>query len=113
MSVKYIQTGDAVDYTPGADVGAGDVVVANHLIVLHGVAHEIVMGSEDDAGTLERKDAARLDVPSVGADHHAELQPLLLKHGKLPPRDEVPHHRHRFAVMPEHFSPFDHSHRVV
>ena len=26
MSVKYIQTGDAVDYTPVADVGAGACV---------------------------------------------------------------------------------------
>ena len=32
MSVKYIQTGDAVDYTPGADVGAGDVVVQGDLV---------------------------------------------------------------------------------
>ena len=32
MSVKYIQTGDAVDYTPVADVGAGDVVVQGDLV---------------------------------------------------------------------------------
>ena len=32
MSAKYIQTGDAVDYTPGADVGAGDVVVQGDLV---------------------------------------------------------------------------------
>ena len=31
MSVKYIQTGDAVDYTPAADVKAGDVVIQNDL----------------------------------------------------------------------------------
>ena len=29
---KYIQTGDAVDYTPSADVGAGDVVVQGDLV---------------------------------------------------------------------------------
>jgi predicted RecA/RadA family phage recombinase len=29
---KYIQTGDAVDYTPGADVSAGDVVVQGDLV---------------------------------------------------------------------------------
>ena len=32
MSVKYIQTGDAVDYTPGAKVSAGDVVVQGELV---------------------------------------------------------------------------------
>ena len=32
MSVKYIQTGDAVDYTPGANVGASDVVVQGDLV---------------------------------------------------------------------------------
>lgn len=32
MSVKYIQTGDAVDYTPGANVSAGDVVVQGELV---------------------------------------------------------------------------------
>lgn len=29
---KYIQTGDAVDYTPSADVNAGDVVVQGDLV---------------------------------------------------------------------------------
>jgi predicted RecA/RadA family phage recombinase len=29
---KYIQTGDAVDYTPGANVSAGDVVVQGELV---------------------------------------------------------------------------------
>ena len=29
---KYIQTGDAVDYTPGANVAAGDVVVQGELV---------------------------------------------------------------------------------
>ena len=32
MSTKFIQTGDAVDYTPGADVSAGDVVVQGELV---------------------------------------------------------------------------------
>ncbi|NLC82317.1 MAG: DUF2190 family protein [Lentisphaerae bacterium] len=32
MSAKYIQTGDAVDYTPVAAVGAGDVVVQGDLV---------------------------------------------------------------------------------
>ena len=32
MSAKYIQTGDAVDYTPGANVSAGDVVVQGDLV---------------------------------------------------------------------------------
>ena len=32
MSVKYIQTGDAVDYIPGANVSAGDVVVQGDLV---------------------------------------------------------------------------------
>lgn len=31
MNSKYVQTGDAVDYTPVADVKAGDVVVQNDL----------------------------------------------------------------------------------
>lgn len=31
MNAKYVQTGDAVDYTPAADVKAGDVVVLNDL----------------------------------------------------------------------------------
>jgi len=32
MSTKYIQTGDAVDYTPVAEVKAGDVVVQGDLV---------------------------------------------------------------------------------
>ena len=32
MSVKFIQRGDAVDYTPGADVKSGDVVVQGDLV---------------------------------------------------------------------------------
>ena len=32
MSTKFIQTGDAVDYTPGADVKSGDVVVQGELV---------------------------------------------------------------------------------
>jgi predicted RecA/RadA family phage recombinase len=32
MGAKFIQTGDAVDYTPGADVNAGDVVVQGELV---------------------------------------------------------------------------------
>jgi predicted RecA/RadA family phage recombinase len=32
MSTKFIQRGDAVDYTPGADVSAGDVVVQGELV---------------------------------------------------------------------------------
>ena len=32
MSTKYIQAGDAVDYTPGADVKSGDVVVQGELV---------------------------------------------------------------------------------
>lgn len=32
MSTKYIQTGDAVDYTPVAEVNAGDVVVQGDLV---------------------------------------------------------------------------------
>ncbi len=31
MNAKYVQTGDAVDYTPAADVKAGDVVILNDL----------------------------------------------------------------------------------
>jgi len=31
MNAKYVQTGDAVDYTPVADVKAGDVVIQNDL----------------------------------------------------------------------------------
>ena len=32
MSTKFIQRGDAVDYTPGGDVSAGDVVVQGELV---------------------------------------------------------------------------------
>lgn len=32
MTAKFIQTGDAVDYIPGADVKAGDVVVQGELV---------------------------------------------------------------------------------
>ncbi len=32
MGVKYIQTGDSVDYVPGADVQSGDVVVQGALV---------------------------------------------------------------------------------
>lgn len=32
MTAKFIQTGDAVDYTPGANVAAGDVVVQGELV---------------------------------------------------------------------------------
>lgn len=32
MSTKYIQRGGSVDYTPGADVSGGDVVVQGELV---------------------------------------------------------------------------------
>ena len=32
MTAKFIQRGDAIDYTPGADVSAGDVVVQDDLV---------------------------------------------------------------------------------
>ena len=32
MSTKFIQKGDTVDYTPGANVAAGDVVVQGELV---------------------------------------------------------------------------------
>ena len=32
MNAKYVQTGDAVDYVPAADVKAGDVVVQGGLV---------------------------------------------------------------------------------
>ena len=32
MNAKHIQTGDAVDYTPDADVAAGDVIVQGDLV---------------------------------------------------------------------------------
>ena len=32
MSATYVQEGDAIDYTPGADVAAGEVVVQGDLI---------------------------------------------------------------------------------
>lgn len=32
MTAKFIQRGDAIDYTPGADVAAGDVVVQGELV---------------------------------------------------------------------------------
>ncbi|HOQ62315.1 MAG TPA: DUF2190 family protein, partial [Vicinamibacterales bacterium] len=32
MAVKFVQRGDAVDYTPEADVASGDVVVQGDLI---------------------------------------------------------------------------------
>jgi len=32
MQATYVQVGDSVDYTPGADVAAGDVVVQGDLV---------------------------------------------------------------------------------
>ena len=32
MAVKFVQRGDAVDYTPDADVASGDVVVQGELV---------------------------------------------------------------------------------
>ena len=32
MSATYIHEGNSIDYTPGADVSAGDVVVQNELV---------------------------------------------------------------------------------
>jgi len=32
MGARFIQTGDSIDYTPGADVAAGDVVVQADLV---------------------------------------------------------------------------------
>jgi len=31
-NVKYVQAGDSIDYTPGSDVSAGDVVVQGDLV---------------------------------------------------------------------------------
>jgi len=36
--VKFVQAGDAVDYTPGSDVAAGDVVVQSELVGVAKVA---------------------------------------------------------------------------
>ena len=29
---RFIQNGDSIDYTPGSDVSAGDVVVQNNMV---------------------------------------------------------------------------------
>lgn len=39
MQATYVQEGDAVDYTPGADVAAGDVIVQGDLV---GVAPRLI-----------------------------------------------------------------------
>ncbi len=53
-TATFIQQGDSIDYTPGAAVGAGDVVVLNDLI---GVAKRDIpantLGSLDVAGVFE------------------------------------------------------------
>jgi predicted RecA/RadA family phage recombinase len=53
-TATYIQEGDAIDYTPGADVSAGDVIVQNDLV---GVAkHDIPankLGSLSVAGVFD------------------------------------------------------------
>jgi len=44
--VTFVQDGAAVDYTPGADVAAGDVVVQNDLV---GVTKRSILANEQGA----------------------------------------------------------------
>lgn len=44
--VTFVQEGSAVDYTPGADVAAGDVVVQNDLV---GVTKRAILANEQGA----------------------------------------------------------------
>lgn len=44
--VEFVQTGEAVDYTPGADVAAGEVVVQNDLV---GVTKRLIPANQPGA----------------------------------------------------------------
>jgi predicted RecA/RadA family phage recombinase len=46
MLVTFVQEGSSIDYTPGADVAAGDVVVQNDLV---GVANRNIKSGEQGA----------------------------------------------------------------
>jgi predicted RecA/RadA family phage recombinase len=46
MLVTFVQEGSSIDYTPGADVAAGDVIVQNDLV---GVANRNIKSGEQGA----------------------------------------------------------------
>jgi len=46
MQATYVQEGEAVDYTPGADVAAGDVIVQGDLV---GVAPRLIKANVQGA----------------------------------------------------------------
>ena len=50
MTTEYVQRGESIDYTPGADVAAGDVVVQGELV---GVAKRNIKANELGALAVE------------------------------------------------------------
>ncbi len=69
MSVKYVQTGDSIDHTPGSDISSGDVMVQGDLV---GVAKLDIksgaLGALAVAGVFDSpKDTGSASAISAGA----------------------------------------------
>jgi len=52
VTARFIHDGDAIDYTPGSDVSAGDVVVQEDLIAVEGLTPQMVLALAKD-GVLD------------------------------------------------------------
>lgn len=50
MTVKFVQVGDTIDYTAGADISAGDLVVMNHIV---GIALTDIANGDTGAVAIE------------------------------------------------------------
>lgn len=80
---KFIQTGEAIDYTPTADVSAGDVVVQQDLV---GVAKRDIkadtLGALHVAGVFEfpKETGGGKDIPA-GKKVHWDETPGIVKKG--------------------------------
>jgi len=83
MTAKFIQTGDSIDYTPTADVSAGDVVVQQDLV---GVAKLDIkadtLGALAVSGVFDfpKETGAGKDIPA-GRKVHWDETPGVAKKG--------------------------------
>lgn len=79
-------------YTPFST--ACRVVAPHGLVMFERVVHEIEVRGEEHLGAFDRENPGRPDVTAISADHHAELQAVLFKDGKLAPRQAgIPSYR--------------------
>jgi predicted RecA/RadA family phage recombinase len=72
MTVKFVQVGNVVDYTAGADISAGDLVLMSHTI---GVALTDIANGDTGAVAIE---GVFEGVPKVSAAEFAVGEKLIL-----------------------------------